>query len=158
MKLVHAEEQDKNIVNELYISVRNTPFCVWDEYYPTMEEIDNDLNANTLYIIKENDMVLGAVSVNPINEMDEISQFTKTSNPCEIARVVVNKNYQSKKIGEFMIKEIIKELKNKSFDSIRLAVEINHIPAIKLYEKCGFNRIGEHFMYEHHYYLYELLF
>jgi ribosomal protein S18 acetylase RimI-like enzyme len=90
--------------------------------------------------------------------MDEISQFTKTSNPCEIARVVVNKNYQSKKIGEFMIKEIIKELKNKSFDSIRLAVEINHIPAIKLYEKCGFNRIGEHFMYEHHYYLYELLF
>ena len=24
------------------------------------------------YIIKENDMVLGAVSVNPINEMDEI--------------------------------------------------------------------------------------
>ena len=55
MKLVHAEEQDKNIVNELYISVRNTPFCVWNEYYPTMEEIDNDLNANTLYVIKENE-------------------------------------------------------------------------------------------------------
>ena len=100
---------DISDILDLYQNAKNQELCVWNEYYPTMEEIDNDLNANTLYIIKENDVVLGAVSVNPINEMDEISQFTKTSNPCEIARVVVNKNYQSKKIGEFMIKEIIKD-------------------------------------------------
>lgn len=157
MKLVHAQESDKTNINDLYLSVRNTQFCVWNEFYPTMEEIDNDVKANTLYIIKENDIIISAVSVNPFNEMDEISHFTKTSNPCEIARVVVNKEYQSKKIGEFMINEVIKDLKRKKCDSIRLAVEINHIPAIRLYEKCGFSRVGEHYMYEHYYYLYELL-
>ena len=58
MKLVHAEEQDKNIVNELYISVRNTPFCVWNEYYQTMEEIDNDNAYIDYYETELSDMVL----------------------------------------------------------------------------------------------------
>lgn len=158
MKLVHAKIDDLNYVNDLYISVRNTPYCVWNEYYPTFEEIESDFLASTLYLVKENDEILGAVSVNPINEMDEIDGFTKVDKPCEIARVVVNPLYQNRKIGAFMIDEIINVLISKGFDSVRLAVEINHVPAIKLYEKCGFKKVGSHFMYEHNYYLYEKLF
>ena len=57
-----------------------------------------------------------------------------------------------------MINELINEVKKIGYNSIRLAVEINHIPAIKLYEKCGFKKVGTNFMYEHHYYLYEFVF
>jgi ribosomal protein S18 acetylase RimI-like enzyme len=57
-----------------------------------------------------------------------------------------------------MINELIKQLNKLGYNSIRLAVEVNHIPAIKLYEKCGFKKVGTHFMYEHHYYLYEFVF
>ena len=157
MKLQLAEINDLKYVNDLYISVRNTPFCVWNEYYPTNEEIECDYTAKTLYITKEDDSILGAVSVNPENEMNDLNCFTKVFKTCEIARVVVNPIYQNKKIGQFMINELIKELNKKGYNSIRLAVEVNHIPAIKLYEKCGFKKVGTHFMYEHHYYLYELL-
>lgn len=158
MKLKLAEKEDLLIINDLYMSVRNTPYCVWNEYYPSMGEIEADFIAGTLYLIKENSNILGAVSVNPNNEMNEISFFTKVDNSCEIARVVVNRDYQNKRIGQFMINELIKELHKKGYNSIRLAVEVNHVPAIKLYEKCGFIRVGTHFMYEHYYYLYELLF
>ena len=48
-------------------------------------------------------------------------------------------------------------LKNLGYTAVRLAVEINHLPAIKLYENCGFVKVGSHFMYEHNYYLYEFL-
>lgn len=158
MKLQLAEINDLKYVNDLYNSVKNTPYCVWDEYYPTLIDIECDFTANTLYLIKEDKLILGAVSINPENEMDDLNCFTKVLKPCEIARVVVNPLYQNKKIGQFMINELINEVKKIGYNSIRLAVEINHIPAIKLYEKCGFKKVGTNFMYEHHYYLYEFVF
>ena len=97
MKLQLAEINDLKYVNDLYNSVKNTPYCVWDEYYPTLIDIECDFTAKTLYLIKEDDLILGAVSVNPENEMDDLDCFTKVLKPCEIARVVVNKLYQNKK-------------------------------------------------------------
>ena len=55
MKLQLAEINDLKYVNDLYNSVKNTPYCVWDEYYPTLIDIECDFTAKTLYLIKEDD-------------------------------------------------------------------------------------------------------
>ena len=157
MKLSLAESIDLLDVEKLYKSVIGTPYCVWNEEYPTIFEIEEDYKSNCLYVLKEDTKVIGAVSVNHLDEMSELNNWTKTLKHCEIARVVINKDYQNKHIGYLMIKQLLSILKEVGYLSVRLAVEINHLPAIKLYEKCGFNKVGNHYMYGHDYYLYEYL-
>ena len=157
MELCNATKDDLDKVEQLYKSVIGLPYCVWNEEYPSRFEIEEDFKFNCLYILKELDDIIAAVSVNPYDEMSDSNAWTKTKKPCEIARVVVCKEYQNKSIGKYMINKLLERLRDLSFTSVRLAVEVNHVPAIKLYESCGFIRVGCHFMYEHHYYLYEYL-
>ena len=157
MELLNAKFDDLKEVELLYKSVVGTRYCVWNEEYPTIFEIENDFSHNNLFVLKEKNKVIGAVSVNFENEMDDVLCFSGTDNPCEIARVVVKPTYQGKNIGYFMIKSLLEKLKTLDYSVVRLAVEVNHVPAIKLYEKCGFKKVGTHYMYEHHYYLYEYI-
>lgn len=153
MELLLASYEDLDLVEALYNQVRNKNYCVWNEYYPDRSNIDEDYNNKGLYVVKEEGSIIASLSVVVETEFDEFN-WKEKDNICEISRVVVSLDYQNKKIGSFMIGEIIKILKNK-YKSIHLAVEINNVPAIKLYKKFDFEYIDKTYMFEHYYYLYE---
>lgn len=154
MELMLLKEIEKEVVESLYNLVKGTKYCVWDEY-PGKFEIDNDYENNSLYVLKDNNKIIGAISINKENEMDDLDCWKIRNNTCEIARVVIHPDYQNKKLSIFMVNELINILKSKKISSIHLAAEINNLPAIKLYQRCNFEYVGDTFMYGHNYYLYE---
>ena len=58
--------------------------------------------------------------------------------------IAVSDTYQGQGIGTSFIKEIFRILKEDGFGGLFLRTSVENIPAQKLYEKCGFERIGVH--------------
>lgn len=58
--------------------------------------------------------------------------------------ISVLKEYWNEGIGSRLLLEIIKFAKENSFDVIDLQVRSDNLPAIHLYEKFGFEKIGTH--------------
>ena len=146
-----ASRSDLDNVLLLYKSLLNTKYCVWDEYYPSMDNIIEDYNNNSLYVIKDNNKIIAAISIVPVNELDD---YFNNKNACEIARVGVLADYQNKGYGRLLVSNIIEIVKNR-YDAIHLAVEVNNCYAIRLYEHFGFKRVCEAKMYDNTYFLYE---
>ena len=59
-----ATMDDVNEILALYLSKKGTEFCAWNEYYPTMVDIEADIEANNLFVYRnEKNEIIGAVSL-----------------------------------------------------------------------------------------------
>lgn len=67
-----------------------------------------------------------------------------TKHIAEIFGVFVNPNYRGQDIGKKLMEEIISEIKkNPQFTKIKLGVNAENIPALKLYESFGLKVVGK---------------
>lgn len=156
MTLKHADYNDLEKIMQLYKSVIGTEFCAWNEYYPEYEELNHDFETENLYTLNENNTIIGAVSVVPENEMDNLDIWKINDKTVhEIARIVVDKKYQGKGNAYQMVSLIIEHLKENGCKSVHLSVADINIPAWKTYKKLGFEIVGEQDMYGGHYFLCE---
>ena len=80
--------------------------------------------------VDENDSYVGNIS------LERIDRENKTAS---IACVIVKESEQGKSVGEFMMNEVIKLAKEK-FGITKLSLNVFdfNLPAIRCYEKCGF--------------------
>lgn len=104
-------------------------------------EFDNFWNANILeselkntlskYIVaKIKTEIVGFAGI-----IDTLDQF-------EITNIVVKKDFRKNGVGNALIAELIKLAQINNKDKIILEVNKTNLPAIKLYEKNGFQNIG----------------
>lgn len=59
-----------------------------------------------------------------------------------ITNIVVKKIYRNQKIGSLILTALIDMCKNQAQKAITLEVNLNNIPAQKLYQKFGFKIVG----------------
>ncbi len=148
-----ANTYDATAVYALYKSVLGEEFCVWNDAYPDMLEIEADLAADDLFVLTEGEKIIGAISIVPENELDGFDCFTGDGS--EIARVVIAKEYRGKGLSCKMVGEIEKILCKRGCKAIHLSVAKSNIPACKTYIKAGFKTVGEAEMYGGDYYIME---
>lgn len=60
----------------------------------------------------------------------------------QIMNVAVDTEYRGKGYGNLLIEEFIREAKDRNLDTMSLEVRVSNEPAIKLYEKYGFEIQG----------------
>lgn len=139
----------------LYKAVIGTPFCTWNESYPGETEIMGDLSAGSLYVLEEDQELIGAISIVPQNEIDDFDCWKVSENTREFARVVLRPDQQRKGLSICLVEGIIQELQKQNAAAIHIAVSKGNIPTRKLYEKIGFDFCGEADMYGHSFFLCE---
>ena len=149
-----AQPEDAEQVLSLYQTAQSSTFCVWDDSYPTMTEIAQDLQTRNLYVMTHGRNIIGAISVVPENELDGFACWSCHSGK-EIARVVVAKDQQGQGIALEMVQSIGLILRKNGCKAIHLSVVKSNIPAYKTYIKAGFSVVGEAQMYGNDYYLME---
>ena len=152
-----AKENELFTIMELYNEAKQSEFCVWNEFYPTINEINEDYKTKNLYVYLIENEIVGAISVVPENELDEIMEWTVKEKVKEIARVVVRKQFQGNNISFKMVINIIGILKKQNYKAIHLSCQCDNIPAIKTYKKLGFNFICKKDLFGHKYYICEYL-
>ncbi len=149
-----ARADELDAVLALYKSVLGTPFCVWNDEYPSRIELDRDFEANNLYILTENGKIIGAVSVVPENELDHLEVWrVRDGSQIELARIVISLDCRGRGLAAYMLGELISRLDS----AIHISAAVGNLPALKTYKKLGFDIMGEAELYGGRYYLLERL-
>lgn len=154
-----ATSEDKEEILALYKSQLGRPFCMWDEHYPTKEDIDYDLSRDALIIKKdENDRIIAAISIDLDENVNNLSCWSSELAPGgELSRLAVSIDYQNRGIAREMLVYGMQELKRRSYKSIHFLVNKDNIKAIKSYEHLDFNKVGDCYLYEQSFWCYEKL-
>ncbi len=138
----------------IYHSLIGTPGCAWSLDYPNRDTAESDVDSKSLYVLKKNGIIIAVASVGEFNELEHLQWTMKV--PCELARIGVIPTMQKQGIGTTILKNIIKTVKGKGFDGIRMLVSKTNPAALALYDKNGFEKCGEVSMYDIDFYCYQI--
>ena len=117
----------------------------WDDIYPAIKILEQDITANQMYVGIIDDKIVSAVVAN--TEFDEEYKNGRwkydNKNFAVIHRLCVNPAYQNKKVGRNTMILIEELLKKEGVQSIRLDAFSLNPYALKLYESLGYQKVGE---------------
>ena len=141
----------------IYHSLVGTPGCTWSLDYPNRETAEDDIKNDWLYTLKEHGKIIAAASAGKFDDWSHLQQW-KPNNPCELARIGVSPAFQKQGIGTIILRRIIAAMKEQGFDGMRFIVSKTNPAALALYDKNGFERCGETFVFDMDWYCYQMVF
>lgn len=149
-----ATFEDKDQILQNYESVKDSSFCVWNDAYPTIEDVENDLKYNNLYVLEVNKQIVGSISIVDTNELDDLNCWS-SKQAREFARVVIARKYQNRGYSKYLVSYCLDEMTKRNYANAHISVAIKNIPAQRLYESLGFKKVGNASMWGNDYDLYE---
>ena len=154
--IVLASDSDREQIMKLYKEQLGREFCAWNENYPSEETIDFDLSRDALFVMKENNEVIAAISIDKDEDVEKLDCWDKNLAPGgELSRLAVTHSMQNKGIARLMMQHGMKALKDRGYKSIHFLVNKYNVPAIQSYAKLGFNDVGECYLYDQDFLCYE---
>ena len=154
-KIRKANEKELKTILNIYNSLIGTPGCTWNLEYPNIEDVKQDYNNNSLYVITYNNEIIGAAAAGCSDEIKHLTCWNKKiKNPCDLARIGIKQQYQGKGIAKILLKYIEEDVKNK-FDGIHFIVSKTNPKALALYNSMNYKNVGEIYIYYNDWYCYE---
>ncbi len=151
-----ASDTDKAEILALYHSLIGTEGCTWNIYYPTMEDIEEDLKREALYCLTdEKGGIAAAVFAGSDPDMDELEWDPRVTRTVDMSRLGVKHELQGQGVGARIMNEVLSHAKESGCDGARLLVSRSNPAALALYGKLGFENLGEARMYNIDFYRFE---
>lgn len=157
MKLNKATIEDYESIIAFYDDVmERTPdiklYARWQKgKHPTEEGIRTYIEEGSIYLLKENDAIVGAMAVTMYQGKDyhaiEWSQQVEDNEAAVIHILAVSPDAQGKGIGSEMIREAIRLAQTNGMKAIRLDALASNTPAHKIYKSLGFEFRGQQRLY-----------
>lgn len=113
-------------------NIQDILFTDFDDFW-SINVLKNELlNPDSTYIVaKFNDIIIG------------FGGIWKAVDDIHVTNIVVKKGYRNKHIGSIILSKLIEISKlETNIKELTLEVNSNNIPAIKLYEKFNFKKVG----------------
>ncbi len=156
-QILLATNNDKDEILKLYKAQLGREFCPWNEYYPSEEEIDFDLSRDSLFVMKDEEKIVAAISIDDDDSVNDLPYWTAELQPGgELSRLAVAPELQSQGLAKDMIVYGMAELKKRGFKSLHFLVNSTNVKALKCYAAFGFNKVGECELYEQPMWCYEI--
>ena len=144
-----AQEKDKQEILQLYKSQLGREYCPWNEYYPGSEEIDFDLSRDSLFVMKEDEKIIAAITIDDDDNVTSLPYWTAELLPgAELSRLAVSIEHQNNGLAKDMMSYGMTEIKRRGFKSVHFLVNSKNLKALKCYEAFGFNKVGECELYD----------
>ncbi len=137
-----ADKNDAEKVLALYESVKGQEFCVWNEYYPSSDDVANDLANDDLFVLESRGSIVGAVSIVPENELDAFDCWESCENAAEFARVAIAPAYQGKGLARVLVRNVLDVMKERGVENVHISVAKKNLPAKETYACLGFKTVG----------------
>jgi ribosomal protein S18 acetylase RimI-like enzyme len=117
----------------------------WNSSYPGIEDIDRDLNKESIFLIKDKGICMGMVTLNEIEpeEYKGIHWSSNDSKTLYMKRMAVNPIWQDKGIAEMLVKFAEKYARENKYNYIRLDTLSSNQSEAKLYANGNYNEVGE---------------
>lgn len=152
IKIELATFHDLEELEQLYDQVndylsQNINYPGWRKgIYPVRQTAMDGLKDNNLFVAKLGDKIIGTVILNHLPEeaYDTINWSFETdySDVYVVHTLAVHPKYSKLGIGEKLILFSLSHGYEQGMRSVRLDVNETNLPAIRLYEKCGFQYVN----------------
>ena len=144
-----AEEKDLqeifSVVSAAIQGMHKYKILQWDEVYPDVNILQNDIRNKDLYIGKIDSEIVCIYVLNSDSDEEYINGNWKYPNETYIVihRMCVNPKFQNQGIGSLTLNHIEGKVKREGKDEIRLDVFSLNSFALKMYYKQGYIKVGE---------------
>ena len=158
MKYTLAKLDELDEIFDLYrYVIKTTATWDWSDQYPSRELVKDDIESQSLVCLKDEDKIIAVAYIGERYNPDPVKIWKlNLHKPARWSRICVHPDYQGKGMGKIFVKNIIKDLKNKGYDGIRIIVAQENIAALKLYNHFHFINQGEYFDHDIKWFCYEL--
>ena len=148
--------QTKNFIEVIYIykscipGMNRNGLYNWNTAYPDPEKVESDIRKGDLFLYQHHHTSLAAVCLNTEAPGGYNQMSWKYDGPClYVHRLAVHPHWRNITIAERIMDFAYKYAKERKFKSIRLDAITKNAAAIRLYEKCGYEPVGNiHFDYQ----------
>ena len=129
----------------------------WDDLYPARDVLEQDISHGEMEIARIDGQIAAAFTLNP--RCDEEYALGAWRYPdarfCVLHRLCVHPLNQGQGVAAQAMDYIEHSLLQRSFESVRLDAFSNNPSALRLYEKRGYERVGEVHFRKGLFYFYE---
>ncbi len=126
----------------------------WDETYPDMEPLQWDIDHHALYRIEADGAVIGLISLS--RDQDEGMTWPgQDENACMLARLGLHPDHQGQGLLEPVFSAAVSHCKALGYRTLRLLVATDLQRLIRVYERCGFVRVGAVHLWGHDFFQYQ---
>ena len=146
MELRLGKKEDIEIILEILREVvkNNNKYTNWSDEYPSREIVNNDINSKELYVIVKDNNIIGAVTLNEVEDSNYSKiKWSNSGKAVVVHRLFISSKENGKGYGKEVVKEIMELSKKLNYCHIRLDTHENNIIAQGLYEKSGFTSMGK---------------
>ena len=150
--LKRCEVSDIDRISEFYqyVSENTTNMEIFGKWiyglHPTKEQIESYIKDGFMYSFEKSGGILGAVAITPFQEaeyQDIDWQIICRNNEVSVVHLLaVNPDHQGCGIAKKIMRSAIDIAKNNNSKAIRLDALSCNIPAHRLYQSIGFEKIG----------------
>lgn len=150
-----ATKEELPQILKLYRSVVGLEGCTWDAFYPNEDTLLEDFAAGQLFVLRKGGQIVGAGSIVPENELDELEHWQVRENAMELARIVIAPTFQGNGYGKLLVKKLCDHLARSGCKAVHLLVAQENIPAQQMYQRIGFQNRGTCHRYDIDFFVYE---
>lgn len=146
-----AEARDTGDILALYRQMIGLPGCTWVEEYPALENIEEDLAADALYVFVQGSRLAAAITLGPLDDTGDLAGWEGETG-YELSRLCVRRDLQGQGVAGCLLDSALAAV---PCQWVRLLVSPGNPAAVRLYTSRGFAPRGETHMYGHDYIMME---
>jgi len=150
-----AAKEELPQILKLYRSVVGLEGCTWDAFYPNEDTLLEDFEAGQLFVLRKGEQIVGAGSIVPENELDDLEHWLFRKNARELARIVIAPKFQNCGYGRLLVQKLCDRLAQTGCTAVHLLVARENKPAQQMYQRIGFQNRGTCHRYEIDFFVYE---
>ena len=117
----------------------------WDENYPNQTAFETDVKRGELYVIENNEKVIGCIVLSTImdEEYRSIDWLTPSSQNVYVHRLAIHPNEQGNGLAQRLMTFAENMAKEKGFISVRLDTFSQNLRNQRFYEQRGYQKLGD---------------
>ena len=148
MKIRKAEITDLENIMHMYKSciqgMTKNDIYQWDESYPNIEIIKEDIKSKTYYVAEINKTIVGGINIdqNQDKTYSNINWRDTSNSFLVVHRLAVREDFWKKKIGKNLMLFTEKLIVKNNLRSIRLDTYSGNPHAMKFYKKLSYKKLG----------------
>lgn len=139
-----AKKEELPEILKLYRSAIGKPGYNWSITHPNEVDLHSDFSAGTLYVLCKGKQIIGAGSIVPKNELDDLDCWHYHKQVREIARLVIRPEYQGKSYGKHLVRKLCHQLDKMDCQAVHLLVATENRHALNLFRETRFHNKGQH--------------
>ena len=134
-----------NIINQAKLYMKENGINQWNEDYPKIESLENDILNKNSYVVKDNNKIIGTFVLifGDEKSYQKIEGSWKTDLPYgTLHRVAIDNSYKGKGVASFILDFAENMAREKNIFSLRIDTHRDNISMRRFIEKSNFNFCG----------------